>query len=146
MRNDYGDPTLGTCKETVEGGNHFRYWVQSGSSANRYYSICHLLCLSTLLISLFPLQSGAVFMAVSYELPEQCEHVATRFPLVCALLTLTPLCHSESRYHFQWVRALPFLAFFCGTKPKFILQRYNLARYDFPDSFLCGLLTNHPNQ
>jgi hypothetical protein len=37
IRYDYGDPTLGTCKETVEGGNHFRYWTQSGSSANRYY-------------------------------------------------------------------------------------------------------------
>ncbi|KAI0276793.1 hypothetical protein BGY98DRAFT_983817 [Russula aff. rugulosa BPL654] len=52
IRYDYGDPTLGTCKETVEGGNHFRYWTQSGSSAN----------------------SGAVFMAVSYELPEQLGH------------------------------------------------------------------------
>ncbi|KAH9054069.1 hypothetical protein EDB83DRAFT_2506957 [Lactarius deliciosus] len=48
IRWDYGDPTLGTCKETVQGGNHFRYWTQTGSEAN----------------------SGAVFMAVSYELPE----------------------------------------------------------------------------
>ena len=79
MRLNYGDPTLGTCKETVEGGNHFRYWVQSGSSANRYrfymspsasLYVAHLLVL---------IQSGAVFMAVSYELPEQCEHVVTRF-------------------------------------------------------------------
>ncbi|KAF8466555.1 hypothetical protein DFH94DRAFT_780526 [Russula ochroleuca] len=52
IRYDYGDPTLGTCKETVEGGNHFRYWIQSGSSAD----------------------SGAVFLAVSYELPEQFGH------------------------------------------------------------------------
>ncbi|KAI9509458.1 hypothetical protein F5148DRAFT_754507 [Russula earlei] len=52
MRYDYGDPTLGTCKETVEGGNHFRYWIQSGSSAN----------------------SGAVFIASSYELPTQLHH------------------------------------------------------------------------
>ena len=37
IRYDYGDPTLGTCKETVEGGNHFRYWVQSGSQADRYF-------------------------------------------------------------------------------------------------------------
>jgi hypothetical protein len=57
---------------------------------------------------LISLQSGAVFMAVSYELPEQCEHVVTRFPLVCTHLTLTPLCQSGSRHHFQWVRALPF--------------------------------------
>lgn len=35
MRLDYGDPTLGTCKETVEGGNHFRYWTQTGSEADR---------------------------------------------------------------------------------------------------------------
>jgi hypothetical protein len=75
MRLDYGDPTLGTCKETVEGGNHFRYWVQSGGSADRYY-----LCLSSSaslenahLFFFFFLESGAVFMAISYELPEQCE-------------------------------------------------------------------------
>jgi len=47
IRYDYGDPSLGTCKETVDGGNHFRYWVQNGSKAN----------------------SGAIFMAVSYEMP-----------------------------------------------------------------------------
>lgn len=58
IRNDYGDPTLGTCKETVQGGNHFRYWIQSGSSANRYYSICRLLRLLILLISLFPSKVG----------------------------------------------------------------------------------------
>jgi len=47
IRWDYGDPSLGTCKETIEGGNHFRYWVQDGSAGN----------------------SGAIFMAVSYEEP-----------------------------------------------------------------------------
>ncbi|KAF8491163.1 hypothetical protein F5888DRAFT_1795859 [Russula emetica] len=52
IRYDYGDPTLGTCKETVQGGNHFRYWIQSGSSAD----------------------SGAIFIAVSYELPVQSDH------------------------------------------------------------------------
>ncbi|KAF8260263.1 hypothetical protein EI94DRAFT_918191 [Lactarius quietus] len=52
IRWDYGDPTLGTCKETVEGGNHFRYWTQTGSGAD----------------------SGAVFMALSYELPETLNH------------------------------------------------------------------------
>ncbi|KAH9976550.1 hypothetical protein BJV74DRAFT_861849 [Russula compacta] len=52
IRYDYGDPTLGTCKETVEGGNHFRYWRQTGGQAD----------------------SGAIFMAVSYELPVQLEH------------------------------------------------------------------------
>ncbi|KAI0249026.1 hypothetical protein BJV78DRAFT_1114121, partial [Lactifluus subvellereus] len=52
IRWDYGDATLGTCKESIEGGNHFRYWTQTGSSAN----------------------SGAVFMAVSYELPETLQH------------------------------------------------------------------------
>lgn len=35
IRWNYGDPQLGTCKETIQGGNHFRYWVQDGPSANR---------------------------------------------------------------------------------------------------------------
>ncbi|KAJ7133520.1 hypothetical protein C8R44DRAFT_829330 [Mycena epipterygia] len=47
LRWDYGDPSLGTCEETVKGGNHFRYWTQNGKSAN----------------------SSAVFMATSYEMP-----------------------------------------------------------------------------
>ncbi|KIM80967.1 hypothetical protein PILCRDRAFT_72410 [Piloderma croceum F 1598] len=47
IRLDYGNPALGSCEETVEGGNHFRYWVQNGPSAD----------------------SGAVFMATSYEQP-----------------------------------------------------------------------------
>jgi hypothetical protein len=45
IRYDYGDPSLGTCQETIQGGNHFRYWVQNGSQRN----------------------SSAVFMAFSYE-------------------------------------------------------------------------------
>ncbi|KAI0766455.1 hypothetical protein BD413DRAFT_615245 [Trametes elegans] len=52
LRWDYGDPQLGTCTETIKGGNHFRYWVQDGSEAN----------------------SGAIFMATSYELPIQMGH------------------------------------------------------------------------
>jgi len=52
IRWDYGDPTLGTCKETIEGGNHFRYWIQNGDEAN----------------------TGAIFMALSYELPLSDEH------------------------------------------------------------------------
>jgi len=52
IRWNYGDPSLGACKETIEGGNHFRYWVQNGPSAN----------------------SEAVFMAVSYELPIAKQH------------------------------------------------------------------------
>lgn len=47
IRWDYGDATLGTCQETVEGGNHFRYWIQNGPTAD----------------------SGAIFMAASYEMP-----------------------------------------------------------------------------
>ena len=35
LRWDYGDPNLGTCKETIDGGNHFRYWIQDGPSGNR---------------------------------------------------------------------------------------------------------------
>lgn len=45
IRYDYGDPSLGTCQETIQGGNHFRYWVQNGPQRN----------------------SGAVFMAASAE-------------------------------------------------------------------------------
>ncbi|THH07272.1 hypothetical protein EW145_g3498 [Phellinidium pouzarii] len=52
IRWDYGDPTLGTCTETVKGGNHFRYWVQNGKSGN----------------------SNAVFMALSYEEPLSEQH------------------------------------------------------------------------
>jgi hypothetical protein len=106
IRYDYGDPTLGTCKETVQGGNHFRYWIQSGSSADRYYFYMSPFVPLDVAHILVSLQSGAIFMAVSYELPVQCEHV-TRFPLVCTHLTLTPLCQSGSRHHFQWVGALP---------------------------------------
>ena len=47
MRWAYGDPVLGTCTETIQGGNHFRYWIQDGSDRN----------------------SGAIFMALSYEKP-----------------------------------------------------------------------------
>lgn len=47
MRWAYGDPVLGTCTETIQGGNHFRYWIQDGSERN----------------------SGAIFMALSYEKP-----------------------------------------------------------------------------
>lgn len=45
LRYDYGDPSLGTCKETILGGNHLRYFNQNGSQAD----------------------SGAWFMSVSYE-------------------------------------------------------------------------------
>jgi len=52
IRWDYGDPALGTCRETIQGGDHFRYWVQNGPDKN----------------------SGAVFMAFSYELPIAQQH------------------------------------------------------------------------
>ncbi|KAG8984618.1 hypothetical protein FRB94_008037 [Tulasnella sp. JGI-2019a] len=47
IRWDYGNPTIGTCEETLNGGNHFRYWRQNGSEAD----------------------SGAYFLAASYESP-----------------------------------------------------------------------------
>ncbi|CAK5283865.1 unnamed protein product [Mycena citricolor] len=47
LRWDYGDPSLGTCEETIQGGDHFRYWQQNGKSAN----------------------SSAYFLASSYEKP-----------------------------------------------------------------------------
>jgi hypothetical protein len=52
IRWNYGDAALGACKETIEGGNHFRYWVQNGGNAD----------------------SGAIFMALSYELPIAQQH------------------------------------------------------------------------
>ncbi|KZV73206.1 hypothetical protein PENSPDRAFT_551212, partial [Peniophora sp. CONT] len=52
IRYDYGDPVLGTCKESIQGGNHFRYWIQNGDKAN----------------------TGAVFMATSYENPATDNH------------------------------------------------------------------------
>ncbi|THU83910.1 hypothetical protein K435DRAFT_971386 [Dendrothele bispora CBS 962.96] len=59
IRFDYGQPQLGTCQETINGGNHFRYWVQDGDDAN----------------------SGAIFMAVSYEMPIARECVSYLPPL-----------------------------------------------------------------
>jgi len=52
MRWDYGNPTVGTCEETVSGGNHFRYWVQNGKGQD----------------------TGAIFMATSYEEPIALQH------------------------------------------------------------------------
>ena len=52
LRWDYGDPAFGTCTETAEGGNHFRFWIQNGPKAN----------------------TGAIFMALSYEEPSSEEH------------------------------------------------------------------------
>lgn len=36
VRWDYGDSQLGACKETIQGGNHFRYWIQNGPQGDRY--------------------------------------------------------------------------------------------------------------
>ncbi|KAF9458448.1 hypothetical protein BDZ94DRAFT_1325510 [Collybia nuda] len=45
LREDFGDPNLGTCLESLIGGNHFRVYRQNGPTAN----------------------SGALFLAVSQE-------------------------------------------------------------------------------
>ncbi|KAJ3815529.1 hypothetical protein F5876DRAFT_30435 [Lentinula aff. lateritia] len=52
MRWDYGNVQTGTCEETIDGGNHFRYWIQNGSAAD----------------------SSAIFVAASYELPASSNH------------------------------------------------------------------------
>ncbi|KDN41723.1 hypothetical protein RSAG8_07254, partial [Rhizoctonia solani AG-8 WAC10335] len=52
MRYNYEDPYVGTCRETVEGGNHFRYWIQKSTKA--------------------------VFMAASVELPIELGHDIVR--------------------------------------------------------------------
>ena len=66
IRWDYGDPSVGTCKETIQGGNHFRYWVQNGPKANRSVLNFTPHFLFSLFISFY---SGAIFMALSYEQP-----------------------------------------------------------------------------
>ncbi|KAJ4001930.1 hypothetical protein F5050DRAFT_1559717 [Lentinula boryana] len=45
LRQDYGDPDLGTCLESLIGGNHLRLYIQNGPEGN----------------------SGALFLAVSKE-------------------------------------------------------------------------------
>ncbi|PWN53619.1 hypothetical protein IE53DRAFT_137400 [Violaceomyces palustris] len=45
LRWNYGDPILGTCKESFLGDNHFRWWIQNGTEGN----------------------SNAIFLAVSME-------------------------------------------------------------------------------
>ncbi|KAG9074847.1 hypothetical protein FS749_013536 [Ceratobasidium sp. UAMH 11750] len=52
MRYNFKDAYVGTCRETVEGGNHFRYWIQKST--------------------------GAVFMAASVELPIEQGHDIVR--------------------------------------------------------------------
>lgn len=56
----YGNVELGTCQETLEGGNHLRYWIQNGPNAN----------------------SGAIFMAVSYEMPIASTFLAILFRML----------------------------------------------------------------
>lgn len=36
IRWNYGDAQLGACKETIQGGDHFRYYLQDGPQGNRY--------------------------------------------------------------------------------------------------------------
>ncbi|KAF5343143.1 hypothetical protein D9758_015208 [Tetrapyrgos nigripes] len=45
LRQDFGDPNLGTCLESLNGGNHFRVFIQNGPQQN----------------------TGALFLAVSQE-------------------------------------------------------------------------------
>lgn len=53
LRFNYYSPYVGTCRETFEGGNHFRWWKQNGSEAD----------------------SGAIFLAASRELPLAQNHM-----------------------------------------------------------------------
>ena len=47
VRYNYGDPQLGACRETIQGGDHLRYWEQNGPQGNRYGFKFGLFCLST---------------------------------------------------------------------------------------------------
>lgn len=69
MRWDYGNVQTGTCEETIDGGNHFRYWIQNGSVAD----------------------SNAVFVAASYELPASSTSRTSRE--VIHLTHEAPSCH-----------------------------------------------------
>jgi len=53
LRFNYYSGDSGTCLESVKGGNHLRYWIQNGSSAN----------------------TNAVFIAASVEMPAQQSHM-----------------------------------------------------------------------
>lgn len=53
LRYNYESPYVGTCQETFQGGNHFRWWRQNGTEAN----------------------SGAIFLATSAELPLSQAHL-----------------------------------------------------------------------
>lgn len=52
MRYNYKQGDGGTCLESLNGGNHFRYWIQNGSAAD----------------------SGAIFIAASVELNSTLSH------------------------------------------------------------------------
>lgn len=93
IRFDYGDPSLGTCQETIQGGNHFRYWVQNGPTHN----------------------SSAVFMACSAEHSLQLGHLiipngynlgrdwivgnATSQPINSSTVTNTSVFHGQTSFN-----------------------------------------------
>ena len=66
IRWNYGDAQLGACKETVEGGLHFRYWMQNGPQGNRCVFGLFCQCTGN---EKFLVTSGAIIMAASDELP-----------------------------------------------------------------------------
>ncbi|KAH9987858.1 hypothetical protein BJV77DRAFT_1173278 [Russula vinacea] len=61
LRKDFGNPVIGSCWESLLGGNHLRYWRQNGPKAN----------------------TGALFLAVSTE---EVGGVLTSSPLTLNLL------------------------------------------------------------
>jgi hypothetical protein len=84
IRLDYGNPTLGTCEETVEGGNHFRYWTQTGSEADR----CGLLALTDDIA--FSLLSMIVAPCLWPFLMSFRRHVSPHLALIFQLYSLHP--------------------------------------------------------
>ena len=107
IRWTYGNVELGTCQETLEGGNHFRYWIQNGPNAN----------------------SGAIFMAVSYEMPIASTCLAILFRML-PLKSLNP--HRPTQHHRKWVSV-------------YVLTRISLlsrrGRYDLGRDWLVGNAT-----
>ena len=97
IRWDYGNVQLGTCEETIEGGDHIRYWTQNGPDAD----------------------TGAVFLALSYEMPIAGTLSGLSPPLPSHMIT-----YRSTQYHREWVSGCDMT-----RNPTDVARyRYNLGR------------------
>ncbi|KAG2145937.1 uncharacterized protein EDB93DRAFT_1251152 [Suillus bovinus] len=77
LRQDYGNAGIGTCLESIIGGNHFRIFVQNGTAAD----------------------SGALFLAVSREEPVTENHDVVPDGYNIGRNQLVSAAVGETRYH-----------------------------------------------